>query len=117
MVREQEMLGVSRERLLLFACFRALGERDPLSWADLAAAGGGDASAPVDAAAISALAEAGAAGRAGEAVLLTLLLLGGSEAGARHPLALATALTALQQVAMDEEARALAMETAIAAGI
>ena len=103
--------------LLLFSSFRALGEGDPLSWTELAAKGEGADGAPVDSAAISALAEAGAAGRAGETVLLTLLLLGGGEAGERHPLALSSALTALGQVGLQDEARALAMETAIAAGI
>jgi hypothetical protein len=106
-----------RELLLLFASFQALGESDPLTWVDLAAAGGAAGSAPLAPAAVSALAEAGAAGRVGETLLLTLLLLGGSDAGERHPLALASALTALEQVGMDDEARALAMESAIAAGI
>jgi len=64
-----------------------------------------------------ALRRASAAGRVGETVLLVLVALGDDGAARAHPMATAAAVAALRAVGLTAEARGLALEAALAAGI
>jgi hypothetical protein len=50
-------------------------------------------------------------------VLLSLYALGDAGPGGANPIMLSRAISALRQVGLDSEARALALEAAIAAGV
>jgi hypothetical protein len=112
---------------LLRGAFMALGERDSLSWIDLVpdseapagfAAESGISSQPLpDAALLYALAEASEMRRLGETVLLVLLVLGEEGPAHSHPMALNAALSGLMRAGLQQEARALAIEAAIAKGV
>jgi hypothetical protein len=62
------------------------------------------------------LAAASAQGRVGETVLFALHMLGGRPEAA-HPEAVATSLRALRSVGLDQEARAIAVATALSMGL
>lgn len=120
--------SAERERqALLRGAFMALGESDSLSWIDLAAdseapaefaAESGISSQPVpNAALLYALTEASEMRRLGETVLLVLLVLGEKGPADSHPMALNAALSGLMRAGLQREARALAIEAAIAKGI
>ncbi len=112
---------------LLRGAFMALGESDSLSWIDLVAdneapaefaAEPGISSQPVpNAALLYALTEASEMRRLGETVLLVLLVLGEKGPADSHPMALNAALSGLMRAGLQREARALAIEAAIAKGI
>jgi len=115
----------ARSQALLRAAFQALGEFDSMSWSRIAALGDATPAPPPDAALIYALEDASEARRLGETVLLSLIVL--SEGGANgegktslrqvHTLALGAALSALVRVGLRDEARALAIEAALALGV
>ncbi|MBM3488801.1 MAG: hypothetical protein FJX67_19575 [Alphaproteobacteria bacterium] len=89
----------------------------PQRWLDLVRHGGAAATGAFpDAARLYALRQAADEVRVGETVLFALLALGPAGPAAMHPFALTTALAALAAVGLDDEARALALEAAIAAG-
>lgn len=69
------------------------------------------------AALLFALDDAAAGGRRGEAILLALIAVGEDLPGTTHPLVLNRVLTALRQVGLDADARALAVEAALTAGL
>lgn len=112
---------------LLRGAFMALGESDSLSWVDLVtdneaqagfAAEPGISTQPLpNAALLYALAEASEMRRLGETVLLALLVLGENGPVNSHPMALNAALAGLMRAGLQGEARALAIEAAIAKGI
>lgn len=102
---------------VLRACFQALGEPEPLGWIDIALAGDGHAQPAAPAPLIYAMEAAADAGRRGETVLLALIVLGRHGLGETHPLVLSEALSALADVELEPEARALAIEAALANGI
>lgn len=105
-----------RHAARLFAISEAFGV-PPTAWRDLLdVPPPGDDPAP-DAALWFGLGEAAAAGRVGETVLLTLLNLGAAGPAAAHPIALVRVLESLRRVGLEAEARALALEVAIAAGV
>lgn len=102
---------------LLRAFFQALGERDPLPWS-LIAADGEPMEAPLpNAALLYALEEASEARRVGETVLLSLIVLDEGGPAEAHTLALGAVLTALNRIGLEQEARALAIEAALAHGV
>jgi hypothetical protein len=70
-----------------------------------------------NAALLYALDEASEARRIGETVLLSLIVLGEQGPGESHAYALSTVLTALGRIGLESEARALAIEAALASGI
>jgi hypothetical protein len=70
-----------------------------------------------DPALLFSLSEAGAARRVGETVLLSLYALGPEGPAGCNPLALARVITGLRQIGFDSEARAIAIEAAVAAGV
>jgi tetratricopeptide (TPR) repeat protein len=124
----QDDSAAERERqALLRGAFMALGEQDSLSWIELAteptgAAGlvakPGTSTRPLpNAALLYALKEASEMRRLGESVLLVLLVLGAEGPAQSHPMALNAALSGLMQVGLEREARALAIEAAIAKGV
>ncbi len=110
-------VGLHRGQTLLRAIFQALGERDPLSWGQIAAEGGAIDRVAPSAALLYALDEASESRRIGETVLLSLIVLGSEGPGESHAFALSAALTALTRVGLETEARALAIEAALASGI
>ena len=61
--------------------------------------------------------QAGAAKRRGEAVLYVLAALGEAGPSAAHPVTLGTALQALKAVGLEADARRMAVEAALAAGL
>jgi len=109
--------GLHRGQMLLRAVFQALGERDPLSWGQIAAEGEAANRIAPNAALLYALDEASESRRIGETVLLSLIVLGAEGPGGSHAYALSAALTALTRVGLETEARALAIEAALASGI
>jgi hypothetical protein len=109
--------GLPRGQTLLRAAFQALGERDPLSWGQIAAEGRLANRIAPNAALLYALDEASESRRIGETVLLALIVLGPEGPGKSHAYALSAALTALTRVGLETEARALAIEAALANGI
>jgi hypothetical protein len=101
---------------LYFAALQGLGELPSAAWIQLVS---GNAVMPAmapETALVYALDQASAAGRPGETVLLSLLLLGESGPGKSAPTALAEVLDALMAVGLEREARALALEAAVAQG-
>ncbi len=110
-------VGLNRGQTLLRAVFQALGERDPLSWGQIAAEGEVANRIAPNAALLYALDEASESRRIGETVLLALIVLGAEGPGESHAYALSAALTALTRVGLEAEARALAIEAALASGI
>ena len=73
--------------------------------------------APTDPALWHSLRAAAADKRLGETVLLVLVALGQRDLAQASPLTLSAVIVALRQVGLDAEARALAVEAAIAAGV
>ena len=110
-------VGLHRGQTLLRAVFQALGERDPLTWGQIAAEGEVANRIAPNAALLYALDEASESRRIGETVLLALIVLGAEGPGESHAFALSAALTALTRVGLETEARALAIEAALASGI
>jgi len=106
-----------RRQTLLRAAFQALGEQDPLPWNAIAAVSTAEAQPLPNAALLYALQDAGESGRIGESVLLSLVVLGQAGPADSHVLALGAALTALNRVGLGKEARALAIEAALANGV
>jgi hypothetical protein len=109
---------VAEQAAFLEVLFEALGEADAVAWAEPAEEqlAREEAAAPV-AAALVALEEASRAGRLGETVLRVLVLLGEGDPAEAQPQALGAALSALMQVGLPLEARALAIEAALGKGI
>jgi len=106
-----------RRQTLLRAIFQALGVQDPLPWNAIAAASAPEARPLPNAALLYALQDAGESGRVGEAILFSLAVLGQAGPADSHILALSTVLTALNRVGLGNEARALAIEAALANGV
>ena len=99
----------------LFAVFEGIGEPIGGSWTligQTAASGG----AP-DPALWFNLGDAANNGRIGETVLLSLCALGEGGPASANPILLSRAISSLRQVGLDAEARAIAIEAAIAAGV
>jgi hypothetical protein len=72
--------------------------------------------APPDPVLWQALTSAARDGRVGETVLLSLIALGPAGTASNHPLTLSAVIDALRAVGLEREARAIALEAAIAAG-
>ena len=102
---------------LLRALLGALGRAPERSWVEIALNAPATPQPAPPAALMYALQEAGEAGRRGETVLLTLLVVGPQGLGDCHPAALGTAVTALKRVGLGEAARQLALQAAIYQGI
>jgi tetratricopeptide (TPR) repeat protein len=125
--RQDDSAAERDRQALLRGAFMALGEQDSLSWIELATEPAGGASFAAEpgvearplpnAALLYALREASEMRRIGESVLLVLLVLGAEGPAHSHPMALNAALSGLMQVGLAREARALAIEAAIAKGI
>jgi hypothetical protein len=113
----EDSAALHRSQTLLRAVFQALGERDPLSWGQIAAEGDTANLIAPNAALLYALDEASESRRIGETVLLSLIVLGAEGPGGSHAFALSAALTALGRIGLETEARALAIEAALANGI
>ncbi|MFQ5775987.1 MAG: hypothetical protein ACE5GS_15810 [Kiloniellaceae bacterium] len=109
--------ALGRSQSLLRASFQALGERDPLPWSLIAANGEPVSRLLPNAALLYALEEASDARRIGETVLLSLVVLGEGGPAQSHTLALGAVLSALTRVGLEREARALAIEAALANGV
>ncbi len=107
----------ARRQALLRASFQALGEQDSLPWNTIAAAADVPARPLPAAALLYALQEASESQRIGETVLLTLVVLGTAGPADSHVLALSATIAALRRVGLEQEARALAIEAALANGV
>jgi hypothetical protein len=109
---------VAEQAAFLEVLFDALGEADVVAWAAPAEEEWArEGPAAPDAAVLVALEEASRAGRLGETVLRVLVLLGEGDPSEVQPQALGAALSALMQVGLPLEARALAIEAALGKGI
>ncbi len=64
-----------------------------------------------------ALSTAARDGRVGEAVLLSLIALGSGGTSTSHPLTISAVIDALRAIGLESEARAIALEAAVAAGV
>lgn len=101
----------------LFALFDGLGEPAGAAWQVLADPEAPSSQPMSNPATWFALGDAAAAGRLGETVMLALFALGPEGPGATHPIALGQAVESLRAVGLDAEARALAVEAALANGV
>ena len=108
---------VAARESLLRALLGALGRATERSWVEIALDAPARPQPAPPAALVYALQEAGEAGRRGETVLLTLLVLGPQGLKDCHPAAVGTAVTALKRVGLDPTARRLALQAAIFQGI
>jgi hypothetical protein len=104
----------------VLAIFDGLGEPIPGGWAvipdsrnDAGAANGGVPNPAV----LFSLEEAASKRRFGETVLLALYALGSAGPAGCDPLSLSRAIESLRRVGLDSEARAIAVEAAITAGV
>ncbi len=102
---------------LLRALLGALGRAPERSWIEIALDTPAAAQPAPPAALMYALQEAGEAGRVGETVLLTLLVVGPQGLSDCHAAALGIAVTALKRVGLHDAARRLAVQAAIYRGI
>lgn len=109
--------AVAGRESLLRALLGALGRATERSWVEIALHAPATPQKAPPAALVYALQESGEAGRRGETVLLTLLVLGPQGLQDCHPAALGTAVTALKRVGLDPTARRLALQAAIFQGI
>ena len=107
--------GIHERRLLELVLSRALGQEEPLSWIELAGQGPAGSQPLQRLPSLLALGDAAAEGRRGESLLLAVLALGRDAPRDSHPLALGYAVSALAAVGLGNEARALALEAALAA--
>jgi len=114
----RQSAGISDGAQRLFAIFEGLGEPISGGWSLIGQPAAAAASAKTpDPGLLFALSDAAAAHRIGETVLLALYALGPEGPGGCNPLALSRVITGLRQIGLDSEARAIAMEAAIAAGV
>lgn len=101
---------------LLYGLLEALGDKVPSSlWAAESAARAEPSNLPP--AIWHGLKEAATNKSPGQAVLFSLLVLGDAGPGGANPIAAQEAVRAMMAAGLDKEARALALEVAIAAGI
>lgn len=113
-----EAEGEEAARLLLaMVLSRALGQDEPAVWPGTLGEAAFETAALEPLPVLLALGDAAAAGRRGEVVLLALRALGEGPLEEKHPLALGYAVSALNAVGLNSDARALALEAALAAGI
>lgn len=106
--------AAAERRLLMLVLSRALGQKETLTWAELAGEGAVEARPLESLPSLLALGDAAAEGRRGETVLLSIAALGPDAPADSHPLALAYTVSALAAVGLGNEARALAIEAALA---
>ena len=109
--------SLAAQQSLLRAALDALGDSPDRSWVEIALDAPGELRPAPPTALLYALSEAGEAGRRGETVLLSLLVLGDTEPGRSHPAAFGMTLEALVQAGLEDAARRLAVEIAIYNGI
>ena len=103
---------------LLYNLLEGLGHAvAPLHWATLLDGAAHSTTLMPNSGLWQALGQASAAGRVGETVLLALLTLGQAGPTQANPLVLRRVLQSLRQVGLEAEARQLAGEVAIAAGL
>ena len=109
----------ARERAsLLYTLFEGLGEPVPAALWEALLGGAQRATVAMPEPALwYRLASAARAGRVGETVLLTLLVLGEGGPGQANPVVLRRVLTSLADVGLTGPARAMAVEAAVAAGL
>ena len=107
----------SRRQTLLRAAFQALGEQDSLPWNTIATAAEATPRPLPAAALFYALQDASESQRVGETVLLTLVVLGTAGPAESHVMALSWSIAALNRIGLEHEARALAIEAALANGV
>jgi hypothetical protein len=107
----------TRKLARLRAIFHGLGITDDLDWAQLAAALPSEGQSAPPAPYLYALWEARDSGRLGESLLLLAILLGGDGPAKSHDMALNVALDTLMRFGLEQTARQLAIEAAVAAGI
>ena len=104
--------------LMLYSLLEALDKPiGTAAWAALLGEGGKVGAVIPDAALRHTLRDAAEGGRVGETVLLALLVLGRDGAEAADPLTVIAVIGALRRIGFGAEARALALEAAIAAGV
>ena len=120
--RAEVRSGVGRQQRLLLAAFGALNqaagaEPTNTSWPELLPDAAAERQVMPDAALLLALRAAAGAGRRGETLLLALSLLGRVAPVDLHPVAFGDLLAALAEIGLRDEARALAVEAAVAQGI
>jgi hypothetical protein len=109
--------AAAERRLLVFILSRSLGQKELFSWLEVAPPGRSDGAVLPALPSLLALGDAAAAGRRGETLLLVSAALDRGATGDSHPLALGYAVSALQAIGLEREARALAIEAALAAGL
>lgn len=101
-----------------YSLFEAMGERIPEARWEAAMTGGGRSGALAPNPAYPrAFREAAGAGRLGESVLLAAIVLGGGDPGGYGPGLISEIVIGLRRVGLEKEARQLAIEAALGAGL
>jgi len=117
-VGQQDPAAANGRAALLLALLAAQDQPlRPSRWGELVATAEGPRATLPEAALWFALSAAAAAGRRGETVLLSMIALAAVEAPQRQALILALVVTSLRQVGLAADARALAVEAAVMAGL
>jgi hypothetical protein len=101
----------------LFAIFEGLGEPIGGSWSLIGQGGSAGGAGAPDPALWLNLGDAATNRRIGETVLRALYALGPDGPGGANPIILSRIIASLRQIGLDSEARAIAIEAAIAAGV
>ena len=115
-VKEEEDAG--ERASLLYALFESLGETVPESLWEALLGGVQQAGGAMTRPALwRQLGKAAAAGRVGETVLLSLLMLGQGGPGQASPLVLGQVVGSLRAIGLEGPARAIAVEALVAAGL
>ena len=108
----------ARKAGFAYSLFEAMGERMPEARWDALLGDSGPSSAMVpDLAYLRAFRKAASAGRRGETVLLAILTLGGGDVAEFGPGILSEIVIGLRMAGLEDEARRLAIEAALAAGL
>lgn len=116
--KDAEAKLVDQQAARLLSLLSALGVPvAETAWQPLLGATDGEPAAMPSVAVWQALKDAAASGRRGETLLLALLSIGSTGPAGANPVALEGVVDALRKVGLESEARRLAIEAAVAAGV
>lgn len=115
---DKDLPDAARKAGFAYSLFEAMGERmPPARWDALLGESGPTSAMIPDLAYLRAFRKAASAGRRGETVLLAILILGGGDVAEFGPGVISEIVIGLRMVGLEDEARRLAIEAALAAGL
>jgi hypothetical protein len=118
LLQTNSSIDAKSRALMLYSLFESLGRPvGPEKWASLVGVASSISADIPDAALRYSLRHASESNRVGETVLMSLLTIGDKAMAGANPLMISTVVAALRRVGLDAEARVLALEAAIGAGL